>query len=61
MIKLYTPTQRYDELETVEFGDLNDLNPEHELKHEIETYIRDELWDEEAELEDIIKHEPQLN
>lgn len=58
MIQLYIPTPIYDELVTPN-GDLNDLNPEHELRHEIESYIRNELWDDEAELEDIIKHEPQ--
>lgn len=58
MIQLYIPTPVYDELQTYE-NDLNDLNPEHELRHEIESYIYNELWDEEAELEDIIKHEPQ--
>lgn len=58
MMKLFTPTPRYDELETVS-GDLNDLNPEYELRYEIESYLRNELWDEEAELEDILKHEPQ--
>lgn len=57
-MKLYTPTPIYDELVT-QNGDLNELNPEHELRYEIESYIRNELWDEEAELEDIIKHEPQ--
>ena len=58
MIPLYIPTPIYDELVTPN-GDLNDLNPEHELRHEIESYIRNELWDDEAKLEDIIKHEPQ--
>lgn len=58
MIQLYIPTPIYDELVTPN-GDLNDLNPEHELRHEIESYIRNELWDDEARLEDIIKHEPQ--
>ena len=58
MIQLYIPTPIYDELVTPN-GDLNDLNPEHELRHEIESYIRNELWDDEAKLEDIIKHEPQ--
>lgn len=61
MIQLYIPTPRYNELDTVEAGDLNDLNPEHELRYEIESYIRNELWDEEAELDDIIKHEPPQN
>lgn len=57
MIQLWT-NPRYDELDTIEHGDLNDICPEHEIRAEIEDHIRD-LWDEEAELEDIIKHEPQ--
>lgn len=57
MIQLWI-NPRYDELDTIEHGDLNDLNPENELRYEIESHIRD-LWDEEGELEDIIKHEPQ--
>ena len=57
MIQLWI-NPRYDELDTIEQGDLNEFNPENELRYEIESHIRD-LWDEEAELEDIIKHEPQ--
>ncbi|MBQ6219978.1 MAG: hypothetical protein IJH63_00585 [Methanobrevibacter sp.] len=51
-------TTIYPELENTEYGDLNDLCPDHEIKYEIESYIF-EMWAEEAEFEDLLKHEPQ--
>ena len=57
MIQLYI-NPIYNELETHD-ADYNDICPDNELRAEIESYLRNELWDEEAQLEELLKHEPQ--